>query len=140
MTVSVALTLSVNQAIQIIKMLGILIRVRIGNCMYKYIRAAGLIVTVLILEITHIVIQNMIVIAIAIDITKQILVVGLAEIRPLVEIIPVGLNSITIRCIVTIVVKIRSYDYTHRSTCKSNPDFIGFKIDLHLQLYVCSSC
>ena len=78
MTASVAITLSVNQATQIIQMLGVLIRVRIGNFMYKYIRAAGLIVIVLILEITHIVIQNRIVIAIAIDIAKRIQVVGLA--------------------------------------------------------------
>ena len=99
MTVSVAITLSVNQAIQIIQMLGVLIRVRIGNLMYKYIRAAGLIVIVLIFEITHIVIQNMIVIAIAIYITKRIQVVGLDQILPLVEIMLVGFNSITIRCI-----------------------------------------
>ena len=92
------------------------------NSMYKYIKAAGLIVILLMLEITHIVIRIVIVIAIAIVITKRIQVLGLVQIGTLVDIRLVGFSSITIRCIVTSVVIVRSYNNTHRSKCKSTPN------------------
>ena len=64
------------------------------NIMYKYIKAAGLIVILLMLEITHIVVRIMIVIAIAIVITKRIQVLGLVQIRTLVDIRLVALSTI----------------------------------------------